>query len=304
LLRFAAELALSCLLAGGVWAETFAASENVSPELWVTLPESSTQAAGAFRLDWGYDFQRGNRADRVFNADQTQTGTRRNRRKTHLVDWQVKYGLTDRLQLETDLLYQAYRQHTHSDGDEHDRNDDGDFDQIFTGMSWKLLRESASRPALRVRGGLRWPNRAENEGIGQEFGVDWLAVAGKQFGAIRVTGSVGVTVTFDNHDQPADPIFQTTPFSKGHDLRTLAYGLGLSRALDERWQLSLELAGRTFDTIELNRRMQESALALTPGLFYRGRLRHADIWVGIGVPIGLTHDTDHIGVSIQTGLRF
>jgi hypothetical protein len=85
--RFVAELALSCLLAGSTWAEPQAFSEDRSPELWLTLPESSTQTAGVFRLDWGYDFQRGNRADRVFNTDQTQTGVRRNRRKTHLVDW-------------------------------------------------------------------------------------------------------------------------------------------------------------------------------------------------------------------------
>jgi hypothetical protein len=267
------------------------------------LPEAETLPRGLTRLEWNYSFLRGNRDDRVFNAGQTTIGTRSNHRKTHLVTWRAAYGLTDRLQPEAELVYKAYRQHTHSDGDEHDRNDDGDFERIFTGLSYQAIQESVARPSVRLRGGALLPRRAETEGIGQEIGVDLLAVAGKQLGATRLTASTGFAITFANHDHPADPVF-ATPISKGHDLRTLTYGIGLARSLGNGWQARLELDGRAFDTIRLNRRRHESELTLTPGLLRVSEHGQWDSWIGFGVPIGLTNDTDHVGIAIRTGVSF
>jgi hypothetical protein len=273
-------------------------------EAWFTLPESQVLAPARTRLTWNYTFLRGNRDDQVFNADQTLIGTRRNRRKTHLIEWRLHRGLTERLQAEAEIVYQAYRQHTHSDGDAHDRNDDGDFERYAAGLSYQALRESARQPAVRLRGGMRFPNRAENEGIGQELGFELLAASGKRIGAARVTAMAGGSITFDNHDQPADPIFTGTPYSKGHDLRTLVYGVGVAHPLHGRWRVHLELDGRVVETIRLNRRVHQSRLTATPGLIWTAKPGTWDAWVGFGVPIGLTDETDHVGIAIRTGVRF
>ena len=271
--------------------------------MWFALQESEVQALGRMRLDWNYTFLRGNRYDQVFNADQSLIGTRRHHRKTHLAEWRLRYGLRERLEADAEIMYQAYRQHTHSDGDEHDRNDDGDFERYFAGLSYQALRESATRPAVRLRGGMRFPNRAENEGIGQELGLEALAALGKRLGEVRVGAMAGFSVTCDNHDQPADPIFSATPYSKGHDLRTLAYGIGMAYPASARWQVNLELAGRIADTIRLNRRIHQSQLTATPGVIWAADPGRRDVWVGLGLPVGLTNETDHIGVTVRVGMR-
>ncbi len=271
--------------------------------IFFTLQESAIQERGQTRAEWNYTFLRDNREDRVFNASQA-IGTRSNHRKTHLVTWRIKHGLSDRLQPETEIVYKAFRQHTHGDGDTHDRNDDGDFERLFGGLSFQALRESDDLPDLRLRAGALIPRRAETEGIGEEAGFDLLAVLGKQVEATHMVAAVGFAMTFDNHDHPADPDFNQTPISKGHDLRTLVYGVGLTRALADRWQVNLELDGRAFDTIQLNRRIHESELTVTPGVVYSTTRGRWDGWVGVGLPIGLSDDTDHIGVAIRTGARF
>ena len=283
-----------------------AAEANIqpSPQILFTLPEATTQPKGMTRAEWNYSFLRGNHTMFVFNEPQTVTGIRSNHRKTHVVTWRLEHGLTDRLQPEVEIVYRAQRQHTHSDGDEHDRNDDGQLDRLFTGLSYQALQEADAVPALRIRSGLLWPSRQETEGIGQETGVDLLGALSKQLGTTRVFAMTGFAMTFDNRDHPADPIF-TTPISKAHDLRTLSYGLGLTHPLTERWQANLELNGQAFDTIERNRRVHESELTLTPGVVYtsahEGRW---DSWIGFGLHIGLTEDTDRLGVAIRTGARF
>lgn len=267
------------------------------------LPEAENQQKGRTRVEWNYTFLRDNRNDQVFNTSQA-IGTRSNHRKTHLVTWRIKHGLAERWQPEMEIVYKAYRQHTHSDGDEHDRNDDGDFERLYAGLSYQLLQESERMPALRLRVGGLWPNRAETEGIGQEGGFDILAAASKQVGPLRVSGMMGAAMTFDNHDHPADPIFNDTPISKGHDFRTVSYGVGLSRPLNPHWQANLELDGKAFDAIQLNRRVDESELTLTPGVFHTTFHEDWEAWLGLGLPIGLTHDTDHVGVSWRMGARF
>ena len=111
-------------------------------------------------------------------------------------------------------------------------------------------------------------------------------------------------MTFDNHDHPADPLFNETPISKGHDLRTLTYGIGVAHPIGERWQANLEVSGRAFDAIELNTRVHESELTLTPGVLYTNRSGRWEYWIGIGMPIGLTDDADHLGVIVRTGASF
>jgi hypothetical protein len=39
-------------------------------------------------------------------------------------------------------------------------------------------------------------------------------------------------------------------------------------------------------------------------VFYTGERSRGDYWLGIGTPIGLTTDTERLGVSIRTGGRF
>ncbi len=257
------------------------------------------------RLEWDSTCLRDNLEQRVFNADQSRTGTRSQHRKTHLVTWRVKHGVSKRNQVEFEAVYKAFRQHTHRDGDTHDRNDDGDFERRLLGWSHQLLLESEHSPAARLRGGVLLPRRAETEGIGQEAGFDLLVASGKQLGNVRLSGMLGFAMTFDNHEHPADPDFGNMPISKGHVLRALRYGIGLSHPLDERWQANVELAGRVFDPIELNQRVHESELTLTPGVIstsaHEGRW---DSWIGFGLHIGLTEETDHIGVAIRTGARF
>lgn len=270
----------------------------------LALPEARIQEPGLTRVEWNYTFLRDNRLDHVYNTDQTLTGTRSNHRKTHLVTWRFQHGLTERIQPEAEIVYRAYRQHTHSDGDEHDRNDDGDFERLFAGASYQALQESGHAPALRLRGGLLIPRRAETEGIGQETGFDLMASSSKRVGDCELSGAAGYGLTFDNRDHPADPVFTGTPISKGHDLRTFSYGLGLIRRLDTRWRANLELAGKAFDEIVLNRRAHKSAVSLVPGLVYTSSGSRQDVWLGFGVPIGLSRDADHFGVAIRTGARF
>ncbi len=282
-------------------AETAPAAQGTA--VLFELPEAENQAVGRTRVEWNYTFLRDNFLTHVFNETQSQTGTRSQHRKTHLVTWRLKRGLTKRNQAEVELVYKAYRQHTHGDGDTHDRNDDGDFERLLLGWSHQLWVESARTPAVRLRAGVLVPRRAETEGIGQETGVDLFAASSKQVGGVRVHGTVGFSMTFENHDHPADPIFNTQ-ISKGHDLRAFSYGIGLTHPLRGAWQANLELDGRAFDAIELNKRVHESELTAIPGVIYAAQREAWDWWMGIGLPIGLTSDTDHLGVSIRTGARF
>jgi len=281
-----------------------AAPRAAPAALLLQLPEAEQQAVGTTRAEWNYTFLRGNVQRPVFNADQSRIGTRSQHRKTHLVSWRVKRGLSARDQLELEPVYKAFRQHTHGDGDTHDRNDDGDFERILVAWSRQLLVESWRWPALRVRAGLLLPRRAETEGIGQETGFDLLAASSRRVGDLRVHGAMGFAMSFENRDHPADATFTETPISKGHDLRSLSYGIGATHPLGGRWQAALEVSGRVFDAIELNRRIHESELSVTPGVFLTSAPEAWSWWVGVGVPIGLTSDTDHLGVAIRTGARF
>jgi hypothetical protein len=274
------------------------------PQAFFTLPEPHTQEAHRLETEWNYTFLRSHHMERVLNETQTAIGTRRQRRKSHVITWRAEHGLTDRLQAEAELTYLAYRQHTHSDGDEHDRNDDGDFDRALLGVSYQALQERDRVPDLRVRAGALLPNRAERESIGQEAGFDLEATAGRHLGPSYLAGSLGFSMTFDNHDHPADPIFADTPISKGHDLRALRYGLGVVRPMAAHWQANLELDGSVGDRISLNQRMSESRLSLTPGVVYTAETGRSRYWIGVGAPLGLTHDTDHLGVAIRLGGEF
>jgi hypothetical protein len=292
------------LSAGQAASATNGPPANHPQTLLLELPEAAHQAVGATRVEWNYTFLRDNFLTHIFNADQSQTGTRSQHRKTHLVTWRVKHGVAKRHQAEMEIVYKAFRQHTHADGDAHDRNDDGDFERLLLAWSAQLLSESQTLPALRLRGGALLPRRAETEGIGQETGFDLLAASSKRVGGSTLHGMIGLAMTFDNRDHLADPIFDETPISKAHDLRTLVYGIGLTHPLGGRWQANVELSGRAFDAIELNRRVHESELTATPGLFYTRAHGTWEWWMGAGLPIGLTSDTDHLGVSIRTGARF
>jgi hypothetical protein len=274
------------------------------PELVFELPQTETVAHGHWQLQTGYTFSRGNFLSRIYDNNQ-RLGHRSQHRKTHLSFWKLKYGLTDRWQPEVEALYKAYRQHTHSDGDEHDRNDDGGFERLFVGMSYQAIEESAVAPALRLRGGWLAPTRGDTEGIGQETGFEVLAAMGKQLGNMRLLASAGFAMTFDNVSQLADPDFDTTQRSKGHDLRTLSYGLGMIQPLTDRLQMNFEVAATTFDHIELNERRHRTNITATPGLVYKvvdGQ--RVESWWGLGFPVGLNTDTDHIGVSFRTTTRF
>lgn len=308
-LAWLAWLAVGWAAAAGT---ALAAAIETAPAAQVlfSVPEADTLEPGLIRAEWNYTFLRGNHHDRVFNTDQT-IGTRTNHRKTHLVAWRLRYGLTDRLQPEAEVVYKAYRQHAHGDGDTHDRFDDGDFERLFAGLSVQALRESAHLPALRLRGGVLAPRRAETENIGQETGFDLLASSSKAFGGVRLFSSAGFAMTVGNRDHPADSVFNDTLISKGHGLRTLTYGVGAAAPLSDRWQANLELDGRVFDAIQLNRRIHKSQLTLTPGLVYRKAFPRRETWCGLGFPIGiirahesLIHDTDYFGVSIRTGIVF
>lgn len=274
------------------------------PEILVHLPAGRTLPRGRWQGEWQYTFLRSHRFDRVFNEPQMVIGSRSNRRKTHLVAWRAKYGLTDRLQPEAEVVYAAYRQHTHGDGDRHDRNDDGDVDRLFAGLSYQAVQESESLPAVRVRSGILLPHRAETEGIGQELGFETLTAASKSFGAWRLVGTAGFAMTFDNYDHPADAVFTNTPISKGHDLRTFTYGVGLLRPFGSRWQANLELAGRLYDIIELNERRHRSELAVTPGFACHLIDKSWDVWLAFSIPVGLTHDTPYLGIALRTITRF
>ena len=102
--------------------------------------------------------------------------------------------MTDRIQPELDIVYQAYRQHTHTDGDEHDRNDDGNFERIMPALSYQLLEPTSQWPGVRVRAGFLVPTRGETEGIGQETGFDLLAAATQPFGDTRLHAALGFAV--------------------------------------------------------------------------------------------------------------
>lgn len=273
------------------------------PHVLFSVPEAQTQERGRTRLEWGYDFLRRNFSQPVFDASQ-QRGTRSQHRKTHLVTWRAAYGVTDRLQVESEAVYQAYRQHTHLDGDEHDRNDDGDFERLSTGVTMVLAAETLSRPNLLLRGGVRLPSRADTEDIGQEAGFELGVSTGKEVGLVRLTASTGWAMTFDNHSHPEDPVFPATLTSKGHDLKTVRYGVAASRRLTAHWQANLELAGAWAEDIELNRRVSRTTLTCLPGVLYQTRWGAAEPWVGLGIPIGLTSDTDHLGVAVRTGVKF
>lgn len=297
--------AVSAALAGAIEATAQPAGSRAPAAILFNLQEGDTQEQGLTRAEWNYTFLRGNHARRIFNAAQTRIGTRSNHRKTHLVTWRLKYGLTESLQPEAEIVYKAFRQHTHADADEHDRNDDGDFERLLLGLSYQAGRESERLPAVRLRGGILLPRRAETEGIGEETGVDLLVSSSKQVGAARLTASMGFAMTFGNHDHPADPIFEDrTPISKGFGLRALTYGLGLTHPLSEHWQANLELDGKAFDTIELSKRVHENELTITPGLVYTTSRGRWETWLGLGFPIGITSDTDHLGVSVRTGAHF
>jgi len=275
------------------------------PEVLLTLPAGRhLTTAVRTQVDVDYLFLRENFTTRVFNAAQTQQGLRSQHRKTHLVTWRVQHALTERLQPEAEVVYQAFRQHTYSDGDLKDRNDDGDFERLLLGISYQVVRESPRLPAVRWRSGVLIPSRADSEGIGQETGLDVLLASSKSLGAYRVVGALGFAMTFDNHAQPSDSIFNETATSKGHDLRTLTYGVGVVRPLGRRLQANVELSAKHFDTVELNRRRSDSAFFLTPGLVYRVADARWDSWIGLGIPCGLTSDSPHLGIAIRTGARF
>lgn len=228
---------------------------------------------------------------------------RRYHRKAHLVDWNFKYGLTDVLQAEAQVVYKAYRQVVLSEAGK-GNIDDGDFDRLFAALSYQVLRETDEHPGMRTRVGLLWPNRAENEDIGQGAGFDLMTNVSRHYGSWFVNGNVGFTMTFNNDIEPADTIFELTSRSKEHDFRTFLAGIGFSRSLNDNWQANMELDGRLFDRIELNERESQTEIRFTPGVYYQSDHPSWKGWVGFGVPIGITSDANHIGVAIRTGMTF
>jgi len=302
-----AALGLICgLCAAGPSARASEGGGAPGRELLFGIPGTQTQPRGATRGEWNYTFLRRNFTQRIFDTGQHEA-VRSQHRKTHVVTWRAEHGLTERVQADAEVVYHAYRQHTHSPGDEHDRNDDGDFERLYAGFSYQVLEESDAQPALRMGGGVLLPSRAETEGIGQEAGLDVMAASGKDIGHWRVGGALGFSMTFGNRAHPADPVLSNlalVPISKPHDLKTLRYGVAMTRAINDRWQGNLELIGETYEYIELNQRRHASTLSLTPGLFVSLPSDRFDGWVGFGVPIGLTEQTSHLGVAIRTGARF
>lgn len=301
---FVVMLSFLSILGGASIEASSGISGEPSTDLFFMLDEPGSQERGGFRAEWNYTFLRGNRSYHVFDAPgESLTLNRSAHRKLHLVDWQLKYGLTDVWQAEGELVYKAYRQAVFGDG-EKGNIDDGDFDRIFTGLSYQLLPISAERPSARIRGGIIWPNRSENEDIGQEAGIDLMGVSSYQVGSWIFNSNLGFSFTFNNHSMPSDIVFEKPPRSKEHDFRTLTYGIGAARALNENWQANLELDGVVFDTIELSQRVSRSLLRFTPGIYYTTDRYGWNGWLGFGMPFGISSDAAHIGFAIRTGMVF
>lgn len=257
--------------------------------------EAYLRKQGELRLGFDFGYIRGKESPEVFEFE----GYRRRKiEKEHASfgDYEyilkLDYGITDRLQVTGFLPYFSVREHIEGEG--------------FVGKShlgdtrlelwYAFAKENERMPAISGALQLTLPTGDYRKGIGHErvgYGAS-LAVT-KDFGKWVLYADAGYSLT------PGAKIRWLNDGDSGHhDLHGFSYGVGAVYKLPDTWRLSVELAGKTAQEIELDSAEWVTQLAIIPGIRRGVSLgKMGELEYGVAFPIGLTNDSEDWGVLVK-----
>jgi hypothetical protein len=186
--------------------------------------------------------------------------------KTWAASQEVQYGLTDWLEIDSDLPFVSGTGSTSLGA--------AGIGDIELGVLFGLARHIHAG-AFSVGARLRLPTGSEAKGHGEgETVPEAVAIFGKAFGRLQLHASAEVGLA--NKGTPKE----------------WTYGAGL-----------VVPAGITRETLELDARHEgdEDRLLLTPGIYVKpSRIFE----IGVGVPVGLTHRSSDVGVIVVATIEF
>jgi hypothetical protein len=161
-------------------------------------------------------------------------------------------------------------------------------EDLAIGTKIRLMPETAGRPGIGVRFGVRLPNAKHQSGLGQDT-TDFSAslLAGKTVGAVRVAGNLGVTIM----SEPLDAARQND---------VVTYGLVFAR----RVSAYLDLVGDVNGRWSTRRGVPPSGTESRGTMAFGGRHRRGALRVDAVAFVGLTDIDPTVGIKMSVTYLF